>query len=398
MYSPRWISHAQRKAYQPLSGFCLSLALSLVLSPWLLQASAPVSLSYAKNLHIQSQGDGWIVSIASPYRGAKDSPEYLLLPEQAQVPKEWKDKQLIRTPLRRVISMSTVNLPYLLALHELESIVGMDDFDYVNTPEALALIAQKKIKRIGSHQDMDKEKIIELQPDAILTYAVGDGQYDTHQRLQQMGIPAIIMAGYMENHPLGRVEWLQLYGLLFDKQELANQVIGNRIASYQALCTKTKDILEKPSVFCSTPFKGIWYIPGGDSYVATLLHDAGANYLWQDRRETGSIPLDMEIVFEKAARTRFWLAGGHPQWQEPADMLASDPRFANFLAYQEGNIYCNDKRTNANGGNDIFESGTLSPELVLADLIRIFHPALMQDTELTYHRQLKSKISPLKGP
>ena len=74
---------------------------------------------------------------------------------------------------------------------------------------------------------------------------------------------------------------------------------------------------------------------------------------------------------------------------QPADLLAADARYADFAAYQNGNVWNNDARTSAMGGNDYYESAVAHPELVLADLIKIFHPELLPDYELVYYRQLK---------
>ncbi|MCA9920565.1 MAG: iron ABC transporter substrate-binding protein, partial [Anaerolineales bacterium] len=69
-----------------------------------------------------------------------------------------------------------------------------------------------------------------------------------------------------------------------------------------------------------------------------------------------------------------------------ADLAASDERFADFAAFQNGTVYNYDLRTNEFGGNDFFESAAANPHWVLADLIKIFHPELVPDHEFVYYR------------
>lgn len=127
-------------------------------------------------------------------------------------------------------------------------------------------------------------------------------------------------------------------------------------------------------------------MPGGRSYVARFLADAGAAYLWTDDETTGSIPLDFETVFERAADADFWLNPG--SWTSRAEAAAADKRYTQFRAYQTGAMYNNNARLNENGGNDYREGGLANPDVVLADLVKIFHPELLPDHELFYYRKL----------
>ena len=144
---------------------------------------------------------------------------------------------------------------------------------------------------------------------------------------------------------------------------------------------------EKPTVFTGSDYQGTWSMPGGNSFAAAFLKDAGADYLWADDTSTGSLPLAFEAVFEKAQSAEYWVNVGY--FFTLNDLLAADARYADFAVYQSGNIWNNDAITSATGGNDYYESAVAHPELVLADLIKIFHPELLPDYELVYYRQLK---------
>ena len=128
-------------------------------------------------------------------------------------------------------------------------------------------------------------------------------------------------------------------------------------------------------------------MPGGESYAAILLRDAGADYLWADTPGTGANPLAFEEVFDAAKEANFWLNVGFAG--DLASLLMMDERYADFDAFAEGKVYNYNKRVNANGGMDYFESGAARPDLVLADLVAIFHPGLLPEHDFYYYQHLQ---------
>ena len=126
---------------------------------------------------------------------------------------------------------------------------------------------------------------------------------------------------------------------------------------------------------------------GGKSFAARLIEDAGADYLWSDNSSTQAIPLDLESVYLRAVDADVWINPGAAVSLEDIGRL--DERFLDLRVVRQGQVFNNNLRTNAAGGNDYWESGTVRPDLVLADLIRVFHPDLMADHRLVYYRQLK---------
>ncbi len=196
-----------------------------------------------------------------------------------------------------------------------------------------------------------------------------------------------IVAEYLESSPLGRAEWLKFTALFFNQEAQAEQVFGTIAEDYNALVQITQDLELRPTVFTGFSYDGTWYMPGGKSYVAQLLRDAGATYLWAEIDQTGSLPLDFEAVYDRAARADFWVNVSQ-DWQSQGDAIAADPRYGEFFALQAGHLFNNNARLNATGGNDYWEGGLINPHLVLADLIKILHPELLPDHELVYYQPL----------
>jgi iron complex transport system substrate-binding protein len=348
-----------------------------------------LEIKYAKKFKLEQQGQAWILTINGPYKGSLETIRTRLSPKGYSLNSENNFNGNIEVPLDSVISLSTVNLPHLVALDEHHSLVGVDSLNYINTPEVTKMIAANQLVAVGDSQKLDIEKVLELNPDLVLTYTTGQSKYDTHQRLEKAGVPTLLLASYLESSPLGRAEWIKVFGVLYGKIDLANQLFSDIEQRYLNLCQLTTKLKSRPSVLCNAPFGNTWYVPGGNSFMAKVLADAGANYLWKDHPETGGVPLAFEAVFEKAHQADIWLVSSHLPWKSYQDVLKSDPRYQHLKAFQTKKMYSNDKRVNKNGGNDIFEKGTLHPDLILNDLIKIFHPDLLPESEFYFYRHLQ---------
>jgi iron complex transport system substrate-binding protein len=231
------------------------------------------------------------------------------------------------------------------------------------------------------------EKALELSPDLIITYGSGFPDYDAHPILIEAGLKTVVNAEWLDTSPLGRAEWGKFIAVFFNKEADAETLFAKTVEQYTAYAALAAGVTEKPTVFTGSDYQGTWSIPGGNSFAAAFLKDAGAAYLWADDTSTGSLPLAFESVFEKAQSADYWVNVGF--FFTLADVLAADARYADFAAYQNGTIWNNDAKTSAAGGNDYYESAVAHPEIVLADLIKIFHPDLLPEHELVYYRQLK---------
>jgi iron complex transport system substrate-binding protein len=143
---------------------------------------------------------------------------------------------------------------------------------------------------------------------------------------------------------------------------------------------------KRPTVFRNIDHNGSWYVPGGQSFVAAFLRDAGADYLWADDRSSGGMPLGVEAVIERARNADFWLNPGICGSRK--DIQAMDDRYRLFQALRTGHVYNNNAKVNERGGNDYWETGVANPHLVLQDLIHIFHPSLLPKHQLIWYRKL----------
>jgi iron complex transport system substrate-binding protein len=268
----------------------------------------------------------------------------------------------------------------------LDRLVAVDDVTYVNNPAVLAMAEAGTLVQIGYGAGVNVEQILDLAPDLVMTYGSGSPEYDAHPVLLNAGLKVAVNAEWLETSPLGRAEWGKFIALFFNKEATAESTFADTVARYEDLKAKAA-AAEKPTVLTDSEYQGSWYVAGGRSFTAQLLADAGAAYLWADDESTGSIPVAFEAVFDKAAAADFWLNVGFVNSLE--EMKAADERYTDFAAFQKGNVWNNNKRQNANGGNDYYESAVAQPDAVLADLIAIFHPELMPEHAFVYYQRLQ---------
>lgn len=345
-----------------------------------------VTPDYAIGWTVEYHNHYKLVSLPTPWNKATTTFQYLLVQCGTPVPEGYPDLPVIEVPVKRVLTMSSTQLPHLLKLNRLDALVGHENFQNVNMPEVRALIDAGKLVEIGSGAAVNVEVAIDAAPDLILPYSLGNPEQDAHPKLIEAGLPVVLTAEYMETAPLGRVEWVKFMALFLNEEARANVSFAGTAERYQAMAKVAQDVATRPTAFTGIPRGDSWYVAGGRSYVAQFLADAGAQYLWADDESTGTTPLAVEAVFDKVHDGAFWF--NTSTWTTMADVLTTDSRLAELAAYQSGNIYNNNARLNEFGSNDYWENGLANPDIVLADLIKILHPALLPDHALVYYRPL----------
>ncbi len=328
-----------------------------------------------------------IVTVATPYPGATESVQYVLVQCGTPAPEGFLDEQIVEVPIQSIVTMSTTYLPFLDDLGVLDRLVGLDDATYVSNPTVLKMAEEGKLTMIGYGSGVNVEQTLELSPDVVMTYGSGFPDYDAHPVLLDAGLKVVLNAEWLDTSPLGRAEWGKFIAAFFNKEAAAEALFADTVQKYNDLMALVADVADKPTVFTNSDYQGTWSMPGGNSYAAAFIKDAGGDYLWSDDPSTGSLPLAFEAVFERAQNADYWLNIGFFFTLE--DLKAADARYADFAAFQSGDIWNNDAKTSAAGGNDFYESAVAHPEVVLADLVKILHPDLLPDHELVYYRQMK---------
>lgn len=342
-------------------------------------------LKYAKNLEIKHDGSMVWAKVIKPFKGAANSRQYLFVPKGDNLPEDTKGATIIRTPVERLVCTSTTDLPAIEMLGATENLIGFPSTQYISSSKLRQRVADGKIKDLGRDSNINLELLLELDPEIVLTYTVA-GLSSNYDQIIQSGIPVIIAAAYMEEEPLGRAEWMKFTALLIGKEKEADSIFNRVQKSYEQVLSSVKSISKSPTVFTSTVYKDVWYMPGGDSWAGRYFNAANANYLWKDSPETGSMELSFESVYDQAYEAEFWI--GTDSYSSLSALLKADQRYQNFEAFKTGKVYSYNKRTTEAGGNDYFETGISRPDLILKDIVKILHPNLLPDHELYFYEKL----------
>lgn len=336
----------------------------------------------AQLLTLVDRGDFVTAEISDPWHEGRQIGAYALVDRNKPVP-DGLDQEftVIKVPLSRSLVCSSTNSAAIAELGALDCIAAVSDGKYYNGTDAIAkLIAEGKITDIGSSMSPAPEKIVDLAPDAIL---VSPYENSGHGVIDNLGVPVIDFADYLEVAPLARAEWILLLGELYGCRELAKNIYSQVTADYNALADEVRTSTTlKPKILCELPQSGVWFLPGGRSYMAAMLRDAGADYAWSDDSSTGSLQLDVATVFDRASDADLWLMrnAGTPTSDAIKTNFALAPR---FKAFTEGQIY-NCDTAKSSFFNDI----AFHPERILLDYILIFHPDIISGVETQYYKKI----------
>ncbi|GIK29787.1 MAG: ABC transporter substrate-binding protein [Chloroflexi bacterium] len=348
---------------------------------------AKAEIEYAENFSVEYFNNYKVVTIL-PWPGAEAPQTYVLVQCGTPAPEGFEDAVTVEVPVQRFVAMATTILPALEAQGVLDRLIGVDTTLFTSSEAVLEMAEAGDVAEIGgggSGGDINMELLLSLEPDLVMAQEFFAGG-TTLDQLQTAGVTAVLNGDYADTSPLGQAEWGKYVSLFFNTEAEASDVFAGVAERYEALTVLTAGVEERPTAIAASPYSGTWYMPGADSTIAQLIADAGADFLFADQPGT-SVPLDFEVVFERGAEAEFWV-NANQFWATTEQMLADDSRFEGFAAVANGNVWNNNKRMNANGGSDYFESGAANPDVILADLISIFHPDLLPDHELVYYQRL----------
>lgn len=344
-------------------------------------------IRYARGFFIDYYEGYRDVGIIERRAGGSDTLHFLLVETGVAPPADRGGVPVIVTPVKTMAVLSSMHIAMAEFAGVANRITGLGSLQYVYSPALRVRIREGKVKQVGIDAQVNNEGMIDLHPGVVITMSNPDAGTGAYKTLGDAEIPVLPDADWLEKTPLGRAEWVKLWGALVDREAEVDRKFDSVAQSYQRLASIGSKASPKPVVITDMPFKGTWYVPAGESFVAQLLRDAGADYHWSDTKGTGSLPLSFEAVAPVALKADDWINLGVVDSR--ADIAAKDSRFTSFRAFQTGALYNYNRRVNDLGSNDYWESGSVHPDLILADLIRIFHPGLLPQDSLYYYKQLK---------
>lgn len=325
-----------------------------------------------------------IIRVTNPWQSANDVETMLFIARGGEKAPNGFRGQVLPGDAKRVVCMSSSHIAMLDAIGAVENVVGVSGKNFITNPYVVA--HQRTIADVGYDGNMNFELLVAQQPDIVLLYGV-TGACTMESKLDELGIPYIYIGEYVEEDPLGKAEWLialaEIVGLR--QQGLTYfSALPQRYEQLKSMAAAAQT--PAPKVMLNTPYADSWFMPSTTSYIARLIADAGGDYIYKQNTYNHSLPIDLEQAALLTTQADIWLHVENSNSLE--DLRRQLPKFAQMPCVQRGEVYNCDKRRVAGGGNDYWESGVVHPDVILRDLIKIFHPELVSE-EFVYYRKIE---------
>lgn len=322
------------------------------------QSGVPAGNKYATGFQITPTDSGTVVEVFQPYQ-----------------------RVCVQEPMRRIGTMSTVQVGFLYALDALDYLVAVCNPELIYTP-----VKGNEID-LGDSMKPSAERVLQAGLDVLL--AVNYGQYDNLEasRIEKLGVRTLYINEWQEGSPLARAEWIRVLGALTGKLHEADSIFNEVESQYIRLSAQqslgAEDLTAERSIMSGNNFRGTWYVPSGKNYLAYLFKDSGADYpFYNDTRET-SIPLTVEETLRYFGNAAVWVGAGGNSLAELASM---DEKHTWFKAYKNHRVYNWRRQQRPGGANNFWERGVVHPEEMLEDVIHILNNA--PDSVLHFANQL----------
>lgn len=340
-----------------------------------------MQIKYAKGFEVKDFGDYKLVDIKDPVGENPQTYHYALVDRGKKIENIPSEYTLIEIPVRRVVCMTALQMSNFIKLGQTDKIVGISSTRFLFNEHIKQQLADNKTSRIGIEGNFDNEVILSIDPDIILVSPFKKGGYEA---LKNLGFPLVTFLGYKETSPLGQAEWIKFTAMLLGIDEHANKLFEEIETQYNKLKEIAANAPTRPTVLSGELHGGNWYVVGGKSYLANLFEDAGASYFMHNNNESGGFYLDFETVYSQGAHADYWRIVNSFDGEFSYKVLKqTDARYSDFDAFKNKKvIYCSLRK------KPFYENTPVEPEIVLADLIKVFHPELLPDHTPVYYELL----------
>lgn len=305
-------------------------------------------------------------------------PRLLVLRGDEEMPTGF-DGQVLRGDARRIVAMSTTHVAMLDVLGAADRIVGLSGKDFVTAPSVRARL--DSIAEIGYEGNIDYERLVAADPDIVLLFSV-NGASAMEPKLKELGIPYLYVGDYCEESPLGKAEWLMALAEVCGLRDKGRSVFDSIPIRYEAVRKRAESVATRPTAMFNAPYSDTWFMPYNSSYALRLVRDAGGQPVYRDNNSRRSQPVSMEQAYLLTDKADVWLISG--TYRTARELRDALPRFADTRPVVSGRVFNSTLRSTPGGGNDYWESGIVNPDLVLRDLMKIFHPELVSEPFVYY--------------
>lgn len=341
------------------------------------------SLHHARGFNITKYRDYTKIVVHNPWDSTQLLATYILVDRNRDLPANLPQGKVVKVPVQSAAIATSVHVGIWKSLGQIDKIVAITEPEYIDFPEIKVGLKSGKIIDLGLSSAINLERLMMVNPDVLI---VSPFEKNGYGKLEKSKTVIVQDASYMEESPLARAEWVKFEAAFCGQDSLANAIFSKIEKRYNDLAQRVKTVKYRPTVLTERKSGQAWYVPGGNSYIGKFLNDAGADYFWKDLKKSGSVPISFETVYEKAEKADFWLIKYNNVQQELtySQLLMENNLYGNFEPFKQRKIYaCN------TGTKPFYEEGPMEPDVILADMISVFHPDLLPNYQPKYYSRLK---------
>lgn len=321
-----------------------------------------IEIRYAENFKLKKIKDGYLLQLMKP--GTKIVSEtYEIYPAEN----------------KKIISLTATLNGMLAALNSQDLIVGVSDYDHIYDSTIRSRFNYGAIKEYGGTAQNSVEKLVASKAN-IIFYDIVDEQFPNQEKLKKFGIQVMPIYDWRENHPLAKAEWIKVVGAITGKMYEANKFFDEVEKNYNVQRNYREKYSNKPTVICGNLIGDTWYTPSGNNYYAMMISDAGGDYRYKETKGNASLALSIEQILNDNLETEIWL---NPGYKDKSTILKTNPHAKHLSAFNN-KVYCY-----SNGMKKFWEQSASRPDLVLSDLIILFHPEDKSIGYLNFYSQIK---------
>lgn len=317
-----------------------------------------VDLQYARTFALDRYEGGYtLITLAN-------GDQYLVVPEGASVPEGLSPEVVVvQRPLTNVYLVASNALCLVDAIGAVDSVgvlgVKPEDVSVASFADALA---NGSMVYGGKYNAPDYELILAAGSPLAIESTMINHNPEVKEKLETLGIPVLTETSSYENSPLGRLEWIKLYGALFGAEQQAAQVFDEQAQLVQQVSSLEPTGKTAAFFYINSNGAAVTRRPG--DYIAQMIELAGGTYAFDDLQSEGnssSVTLEMEEFYARAKDVdviiyNSTIDGGVSSLEE---LVAKNPLLAQCKAVQEGNVWC----TDANMYQQMTATGTIIADL-----------------------------------
>jgi iron complex transport system substrate-binding protein len=353
-----------------------------------LNEKADTGIIYAKRFNISEKEGYTVLTVINPWQGASGISQLTYLVKRGEkIPVGVDPGDIIFVPVEKIICMSTTYLAMISALGMGNTVKGISGANLIYDNGLREKVKRGEVADVGPQDNLNNELVVQISPDLIMVYGVGSESAGHLNKIREMGQKVLFNADYLEIEPLAKAEWIKVFGALFCREKEAQEVFSAIEKEYNCVKALVREkTTDRPTVMLGLPWKDTWYISPGNSFMSSLIKDAGGNYLWKEEISEISMPYGIENVFMKAQRADCWINISAVNSRD--EIISVDSRLGVLPVFKSGNLYNNNNLVSPEGANDYWESGAISPQVILKDITAILHPGLFPGYRMVYYKKI----------